>query len=95
VNVDELAGFLDERGYRFEYDYEAREPLHATAWCRWWVWCIDNGELTAWGRDPDIETMVAHILTMPPVHPEKPMDERIRDFGIEPRPFDPDGGQDS
>ena len=83
MNVDELATFLAEHGYRFEYDHEARDPLQTTLWCRWWVARAESGEAVAWGRDPDEETMIAHILTMPQLHDDLPMGERFRNFGIE------------
>ena len=59
MSPDELAAHLAERGYRFEYNHAGRgvgptfsfDELHAsTAWCRWWVWRIDGGELAVWGK---------------------------------------------
>jgi hypothetical protein len=47
MNVDELATFLERHGYRFEYDHEAREPLHSPLWCRWWVARAESGEAVA------------------------------------------------
>lgn len=87
MTLAELITYLQERGYRLEY---LKEGYFDRVQWQWVVSTVEPDSPAAWGKDFSEQGMVDHILQMPHLHPEKPYGQRMRDFGIELGPFDPD-----
>lgn len=83
MRTDELRVFLRDRGFDLDYmhDWLSDDPRFC------WTVSHRDGPPAAWGKDLSESDMVAHILEMPHLHPEKPLGRRFRDFGIELGPF--------
>ena len=80
MSVSQLYMFLADRG--LELDYMIDWLHDPTVW-RWAVGRAGALLPVAWGADLNEAGMIAHVLAIPQLHPDKTLVEALRDFGIE------------
>jgi len=85
VSLSQLYVFLADRGMELDYMLDWWCDDHAR-WC-WSVSRVGVALPVAWGTDLSEAGMVAHVLTIPQLHPDKPFTQALQDFGIDLGPF--------